>query len=419
MRHVSDGELHAFLDGGLDLLPEGRGGEVREHISSCSVCQERLQDEENLRSQAAGILGEPPLDQVSLPTFEELREMAEARVGEEQKGDHGDKKVSRYRGPLKGIPLAWAATIVLALGVGWLGGEFARSTNRALLIRPGLDQSAVPAQSEAGLSDLAVDPSAAAERLGSRGGVQTEPLILEGEGVATPAGLEAAGPARERQEAVPEPPVVNLQAATETLAREEEAHRRVEPTTQTRSDTGPDPAEARMAADEALSLRARLTASEQPARAMAAAARTPEDPEAENPSLPAPVPEAEATDSMTLTSLENSLAVPGLKVVSIGWETRVPGEKSLLIRQLLVAPGDTLELRYFGMLLGVDPLPTAPKETGVPLGEATGGRVQAAVLEATLPAGWSQVVMEWGRVLVVARAPLPEENLKALLKTIH
>ncbi len=116
--------------------------------------------------------------------------------------------------------------------------------------------------------------------------------------------------------------------------------------------------------------------------------------------------------------LENALAFRGLKVVSISWEERVPGEKALLIRQLL-SPGDTLELRYLGMLLGTDPDLRGSGERGVPAEEAPGGRVYANVLEASLPTGWHQVVMERGRGLVVARGPVSEANLKALLKTLQ
>ena len=124
MRHVTDGELHAFLDGSLDLLPDGRGAEVRDHISSCSVCQERLQDEEAVRAQAQNLLNSPSVPEVSLPSFEELRERAAAPPLRLQ--DPGDEEAAttRYRGPLRGMPLAWAATIVLALGVGWMGGQF-------------------------------------------------------------------------------------------------------------------------------------------------------------------------------------------------------------------------------------------------------------------------------------------------------
>ena len=115
------------------------------------------------------------------------------------------------------------------------------------------------------------------------------------------------------------------------------------------------------------------------------------------------------------------MALPGLEVVSIQWEERIPGEKALLIRQLL-SPGDTLELRYLGLLLGVEreaegDRPMVKGVTG--LTESSRSRGYANSLEASLPAGWNQVVMERGRGLLVARAPLSETNLKALLKTLR
>jgi hypothetical protein len=103
-------------------------------------------------------------------------------------------------------------------------------------------------------------------------------------------------------------------------------------------------------------------------------------------------------------------------VVSIQWEERVPGEKALLIRQLM-APGDTLELRVLGMLLGTEP--GAGRDVTTPNEEVAVGRVYANVLEASLPPGWHQVVMERVRVLLVARGPLSEVNLKGLLKTLR
>ena len=79
MRHIHDGELHAFLDGALDLLPEGRGEEIREHLSECSACRERLQDEEAVRTQAGDLMGEPDLGSVTLPSFEEMRQLDASR----------------------------------------------------------------------------------------------------------------------------------------------------------------------------------------------------------------------------------------------------------------------------------------------------------------------------------------------------
>lgn len=116
-------------------------------------------------------------------------------------------------------------------------------------------------------------------------------------------------------------------------------------------------------------------------------------------------------------SSDNPLAVPGLKVASIEWEEWGPGEKALLIRQLL-SPEDTLELRYLGLLLGTDPEPRPLEETG-PVEGGTRGRRYANVLEASLRPGWNQVVMNRERGLLVARAPIPEADLKALLKSLH
>jgi hypothetical protein len=120
-------------------------------------------------------------------------------------------------------------------------------------------------------------------------------------------------------------------------------------------------------------------------------------------------------------SLENSLTVPGLKVVSIGWEERIEGERALLIRQLL-SPGDTLELRYLGMLLGTETQPSVPRpsvQDTKGLDEASRARAYANVLEASLPSGWHQVVMERERGLLVARGPLTEANLKAFLRSLR
>ena len=82
-------------------------------------------------------------------------------------------------------------------------------------------------------------------------------------------------------------------------------------------------------------------------------------------------------------------------------------------------PGDTLELRYLGMLLGADPENRKDAEVGASPEESARWRVYANVLEASLSPGWHQVVMEWNRGLLVARGSITEGNLKALLKTLR
>ena len=116
---------------------------------------------------------------------------------------------------------------------------------------------------------------------------------------------------------------------------------------------------------------------------------------------------------------ESSLAVPGLKVLSVEWEEWLPGERVLQIRQLL-AVGDTLELRYLGMLMGMEPYEEARVARKAQARDAGVDRpLSPTVLEASLPPGWNQVEMRWGRGWLVARAPLPEASIKALLRTLR
>jgi hypothetical protein len=332
----------------MDILPGERGKEVRDHVSSCPVCRERLQDEEVFRSQAKEILRDPALAELALPTFEELRERAEA-PGSDSIAPKGESDAEiHYRGPIRGLSLAWAATIVLALGVGWMGGQVWR---------------ALPSGSPASSFDSIELPSAIMADLESEPSQSGEPLPSQLDLGAVSVGSEAGEGA-----GAPKPSDLPTEMASVAQRRSVAQEPRAAP------------------------------------------------PELEQANL-APT---EGTEGVLFSraSLENSLVVPGLKVVSMEWEERAPGEKVLHIRQLL-SPGDTLELRYLGMLLGTDPEPREGRERRIPVEEALGGRAYANSLEASLPLGWNQVVMEWGRGLLVARAPISETNLKALLNTLH
>lgn len=115
------------------------------------------------------------------------------------------------------------------------------------------------------------------------------------------------------------------------------------------------------------------------------------------------------------------MAVPGLEVLAVEWEEWVPGERALHIRQRLPM-GDTLELRYLGLLMGSDPSETDAGSTQgqrVEEGESQDRPLSPKVLEASLPPGWNQVVMRWRRGWLVARAPLPEESLRGILRSLR
>ncbi|MFC1791429.1 hypothetical protein ACFL0I_03065, partial [Gemmatimonadota bacterium] len=83
-------------------------------------------------------------------------------------------------------------------------------------------------------------------------------------------------------------------------------------------------------------------------------------------------------------------------------------------------PGDTLELRYLGMLMGMDPESGERGVRGAPTYDPVLVRpLSPAVLEASLPPGWNQVEIPWGRGWLVARARLPEASLEALLRPLR
>ncbi len=321
MRHATDGELHAYLDGALDLLPDGRGAEVRAHLSSCSACKERLQDEEFLRSSAEEILRDPGTASLAIPTFEELREQADAVRPLER-----ERERRHSRTLWKGMPLAWAASVVLAVGVGWMGSQLWRGLPQ--------DGQAVP-----------------------RGPDMT------GQDAAS-SGVELAEP--------PAPAPADLQAAA--------------------------------SAGQVAAMREAAEPGQAPSSFRQPSGRS-----------------REAGDVLDLTDLSGgrSYTVPGLKIISVEFEEWTPGERVLRIRQLL-SMGDTLELRYLGLLMGSDPEEVSESGMSPEAGEAAKEVLMSPQgLEASLPAGWHQVAMKWGRGWLVARAPLPKESIKALLLSLR
>lgn len=98
MSHVDEGTLHALLDGELGA-EDARS--VSAHVAACPACQQRLDEERTLIARAGELLAltEPPAR--DLPPFRPGDARPPARLW------------WRVR-----LPLAWAATVVLALGIG-------------------------------------------------------------------------------------------------------------------------------------------------------------------------------------------------------------------------------------------------------------------------------------------------------------
>ncbi len=394
MRHITDGELHAYLDGALDLLPQDRGDEIRDHLGACSACGERLQDEEELREAAHALLARAAPAAMELPSFESLRAQAEAREANEDRLSSASVATLPRRRPLRGLPLAWAATVVLALGVGWMGGELWRSvpgSSPALQSRAALRQPGAPPPLEpvpgADRARLDVPPSTVAERAAVRPGEEAR----EVSGAGAAASSRPAPPTDAREERLME---------TVVAGGAGEGRQKPSVLVPSKPSALPPLGAINPLAEREASVSGRALASPEATSMQALAERA--------------LWEASQDEALR----ESSLAVPGLEVLSVEWEEWIPGERALRIRQL-ISQGDTLELRYLGMLLGTDPEAEA-KAGARPEAEASLDRpLSPAVLEASLPPGWNQVEMRWGRGWLVARAPLPEASLRMLLRSIR
>ncbi len=112
MSHVDEGALHAYLDGALDEYPPGEARRVREHVEACALCAARLTEERKIREEAHAILG-LAAPEVEAPTLEELRQYVRA------------SRPARTTVSMQIYRMGWAASVLLALGTGWMlrGGE--------------------------------------------------------------------------------------------------------------------------------------------------------------------------------------------------------------------------------------------------------------------------------------------------------
>jgi anti-sigma factor RsiW len=101
MSHVDDGALHAYLDG--ELTPAERA-QLETHIAECPACRTRLEEERALVARAGQLLSLAQPVERPAPPMHQLRR---------------PRLAWRLR-----VPLAWAASVVLAVGLGYyLGGS--------------------------------------------------------------------------------------------------------------------------------------------------------------------------------------------------------------------------------------------------------------------------------------------------------
>lgn len=171
MPHVDDGTLHALLDGALRAHEPDRADRVEAHLDTCADCRARLEAAADLRDRASDVLadldarlasgaaadrgtgadgvaaaggheaGPTPRSGEPVPDFQEVLARA-AGSGDENaldptgvplpggtiRGTRPDQDPGLRRRYAWTRGLAWAATIVVALGTGYLVRDLADPT---------------------------------------------------------------------------------------------------------------------------------------------------------------------------------------------------------------------------------------------------------------------------------------------------
>lgn len=115
MPHVDDGTLHALLDGALRADDPAGAAEVKRHLAGCPDCRARLEAADDLRGRASGILAAAaPAEPAAAPDFDEVRALASRSSGRR----HAPAALRRQVRWTRNV--AWAASLVIALGTGYL-----------------------------------------------------------------------------------------------------------------------------------------------------------------------------------------------------------------------------------------------------------------------------------------------------------
>lgn len=253
MKHVDDSILHALLDGQLDALhaaralPDGTDRrDIEAHLHACTECRARLDDERAIREGASRVLHDAALTTVDVPPFEMV---AFGR----QPG--GSQPVRRRTA----IPMAWAATVMLALGAGWWGSSLRTQEQAAVAPLHAPAAPLVNAEAAAPVMADADSPLAAHSALAARDAAPAPagaPLAAAVPPVARdepPAAVDTPAPA-----AAPPAGVASASAArpsaTDIVVTEAVQGRALARQNASRTD---EPAVSRLADPRAESLRAR------------------------------------------------------------------------------------------------------------------------------------------------------------------
>ncbi len=134
MSHLTDGHLHAFLDGSVEDLADAGPSDVRSHLEGCADCRARLEAARLVRDRAHSLLQVAAPPSLAPPPIQELARAGSARPPA--------PRVFRPRPE----SLSWAATIAVALTAGCLARGMIDTEEAGRFADAGIEQPAEPAE---------------------------------------------------------------------------------------------------------------------------------------------------------------------------------------------------------------------------------------------------------------------------------
>jgi hypothetical protein len=126
MRHIPEEELHAYLDQGLSRT---QCVEIESHLADCPSCQATRDGIAALRDRTTALLARLAPPRSVSPGFHSLRERADAVASQRRRRLH---------------LAAWVASLVAAVGLGWMASSIVRTDRVAGTVAPAVATAPAP-----------------------------------------------------------------------------------------------------------------------------------------------------------------------------------------------------------------------------------------------------------------------------------
>ena len=216
--HVDEGRLHAFLDGELD---EALAAEIEEHLAGCAACERVLEEAARVHAVSASLIAEASLA-AGGPDWSEMLERAARDERSARRADDERSPSRAWRPPGSFLipAVAWAATLVLAFGLGW------QARQSGSLAGQSPESAMAPAPARGGSPQTGAEQAAAESPEGEAGQVPAAKKLdlddrvdsLEQDTLAATGAIDNATPMQSVEaEEAPPTALVSLRDAAEEL----------------------------------------------------------------------------------------------------------------------------------------------------------------------------------------------------------